>query len=428
MLNYNLFLRIIPLHKKVQAWWQSGYAEDCKSLDAGSIPTQASTKKRTKNTLAGVSFILYYRRMINSISLTDFRNHTMCRITTFGHRNVIITGPNGAGKTAVLEAVSMLGGDRGMRGAAMSDVARFGGNGSFSVFAELDDETQVAVNFVGGDTNRRAKIDGENATLTDLAKHLRIVWISPKEDRLFVDSAADRRAFFDRLAASFDASHAGRVAKLSKLFSERAVALKTGANSHWLDALDIQIAGSAVAVAVARIQYAGEINYFLERCAVSVSGMIEKMLIDGVSVADTERQYNEYLKNNRTLIGDKMVLDGPHKSDFGVFNKELGLPAHLTSTGQQKTVLIDLILAHAKLIRTKTGKRPLILLDEAAAHLDKNARKRMFKELGVADAQVWATGLDSEIFSDVPDAVFVACQNGEISNIVCPEKKEDGEN
>ncbi len=359
--------------------------------------------------------------MINSLSLTDFRNHVMCRITTGGQRNVIIIGPNGAGKTAILEAVSMLGGERGMRGAAMVDVARFDGNGGFSVFAELDNETQIGVNFVGGDANRRAKVDGENATLTDLAKHLRIVWISPKEDRLFVDSASDRRAFFDRLAASFDASHAGRVARLGKLFSERAYALKNGADSHWLDALDNQIAGVAVAVAVARIQYAGEINFFLERCAVSVSGMIEKMLIDGTSVADAEKNYLDYLKNNRVLVGDKMVLDGPHKSDFGVFNNTLGLPAHLTSTGQQKTVLIDLILAHAKLVHTKTGKRPLILLDEAAAHLDKNARQKMFEELGAADAQVWATGLDIEIFKDIPNAVFVTCQNGEISNIVGAE-------
>lgn len=357
--------------------------------------------------------------MINSLSLTDFRNHTMCRVQTHGRHNVIIIGPNGAGKTAILEAVSMLAGERGMRGAQMGDIARFDGGGGFSAFAELNDATQIAINFAHGDTNRRAKIDGENAPLTDLAKHMRIVWLTPREDRLFVDSASDRRAFFDRLATSFDASHAGRVARLSKLLSERAYALKSGADIHWLNALDEQIAGVAVAVAAARIQYAGEINYFLSRCAVSVSGWIEKMLIDGASAGDAERAYMEYLKNNRTLIGDKMVLDGAHKSDFAVFNNELKLPAHLTSTGQQKTVLIDLILAHAKLVHTKTGRRVIILLDEAAAHLDENARAQMFRELGESDAQVWATGLDINIFQNVPDAVFVTCQNGEINNIVC---------
>ena len=359
--------------------------------------------------------------MINTICLTDFRNHNMCRINTFGRRNVIITGPNGAGKTAILEAVSMLGGDRGMRGVGMGDIARFSGNGGFCVFANLADETEISVQFVGGDTNRRAKIDGDNAPLADLAKYIRIVWITPREDRLFVEGAAERRAFFDRLCASFDASHQGRNARLAKLLSERAFAIKSGANAHWMDALDMQIAGVAVAIAVARIQYAGELNYFLKRCAVSVSGVIEKMLIDGMSAGDAERAYMEYLKQNRTMRGDKMVLDGPHKSDFGVFNNELNLPAYLTSTGQQKTVLIDLILAHAKLIHTKTSYNPIILLDEAAAHLDKNARDLVFSELAKSNAQVWATGLAPEIFSNINDAVFVSCTNGEISNIVCPE-------
>lgn len=359
--------------------------------------------------------------MIYSLSLTDFRNHKTSRVTTAGKHNIIIIGPNGAGKTAILEAVSVLSGERGMRGAQMTDLARFDGNGGFSVFASLTDDTELSVCFTSGDTNRRAKIDGDGAPLSELTKHLRMIWLTPREDRLFTDSASDRRAFFDRLTASFDTSHSGRTARLSKLMSERAYALKSGADSHWLDAIDTQIAGTAVAVAVARIQYAGELNYFLSRCAVSVSGKLEQMLIDGASAGDAERTYLEYLKSNRELIGDKMVIDGPHKSDFGVFNQELNLPAHLTSTGQQKTALIDLILAHAKLINTKTGKRPLILLDEAAAHLDENARENLFRELGAADAQVWATGLDINVFKNVPDAVFVTCKNGEINNIVGAE-------
>ena len=208
--------------------------------------------------------------MINSISLTDFRNHTMCRIETHGRRNIIITGPNGAGKTAVLEAISMLGGERGMRGAGMGDIARFCGAGGFSVFANLADDTEISVQFTGGDANRRAKIDGDSAALAELARFVRVVWITPREDRLFVDSAGDRRAFFDRLCASFDATHPGRTARLAKLLSERAYALKSGTDARWIDALDTQIAGVAVAVAVARIQYAGELNYFLGRCAVYI--------------------------------------------------------------------------------------------------------------------------------------------------------------
>ena len=361
--------------------------------------------------------------MIKSLSLTNFRNHIACRIPVDDYDNIIITGPNGAGKTAIIEAISILSGERGMRGANMSELARFNGDGGFCVFATLSDESDVCVYYNSGDTNRRAKIDGDTATLSELPRHMRIIWLTPRADRLFVDSASERRAFFDRLASSFDSSHSGRSAKLSKLFSERAYALKSGADQHWLDALDSQIAGTAVAISVGRIQYAGELNFFLRDCAVSVSGLLEQMLIDGHSAGDVERFYLDYLRDNRMLVGDKMIIDGPHKSDFGVFNNTLNLPANLTSTGQQKTVLIELILAHAKLIHTKLGARPLILLDEAAAHLDKNARKKMFQELGSSNAQVWATGLDSEVFSDVPNALFVACVDGRISNIVHAEKK-----
>ena len=390
------------------ARWQSGYAEDCKSLYAGSIPTLASK---------------IHNIMIKKLCLTDFRNHIMCKIETHDKNNVIITGPNGAGKTAILEALSILSGDRGMRGAQFSDIVRFNGNGSFSVFATLSDDTEISVVFNSGDTNRHGFIDGDSATLTELNTQLPMVWITPREDRLFVDSASERRAFFDRLVAGFDATHSGRIARFAKLLSERAAALKSGQDTRWVDALDDQIAGVATSIAAARIQYAGELNYFLQNAAVSVAGQLEQMLIGGQSAGDTERAYREYLKSERQIIADKMVVDGVHKSDFGVFNKQLNLPANLTSTGQQKTMLLELILAHAKLLHARTNRRPIILLDEAIAHLDTLARKKLFNELGKTDAQVWITGIDNNAFSDTPNAVFVSCKDGEISNILVGEQE-----
>lgn len=359
--------------------------------------------------------------MISTLTLTDFRNHTASRLETCGHKNIIITGPNGSGKTAILESLSILSGQRGMRTASMSDVARFGGDGGFSVFANLSDETQISVSYKHGDTNRRAKIDGENSSLLELSRYLRVVWLTPKEDRLFLDSASDRRLFFDRLVSCFDSSHSGRIARLAKLLNERALALKSGSDNRWLDALDVQIAGLSVAISVARIQYAGQLNYFLSNCAISVSGITESMLIEGMVAADAERSYLSYLQNNRVLSADKMILDGAHRSDFGVYNQELGLPAHLTSTGQQKIVLVELILAHADLVYSKTGKSILVLLDEAAAHLDSKARLNMFLSLGKSHAQVWATGLDSEVFKEIPDVTFVACFDGKINNILDAE-------
>jgi len=172
--------------------------------------------------------------MIETLTLSDFRNHITARIETGGGRNIIITGPNGAGKTAILEAISMLSGDRGMRGAPMNEIARFDGCGGFSVFAQLSNDTEVSVYFNPGDTNRHAKIDGDNATISDLGKHLRMVWLTPREDRIFIESATERRAFFDRLASSFDYAHSGRISRLGKLLAERAGALKNSADSNGL--------------------------------------------------------------------------------------------------------------------------------------------------------------------------------------------------
>ncbi len=375
-------------------------------MDAGSIPTLASTFK-----------------MINQITLTNFRNHTCSRITIDNAKNIIITGLNGAGKTAILEAVSLLCGERGLRGADIQTLARFNGDGGFSVFATTDDDSDVCVFLNSGDSNRHAKIDNENVALSELAKKLRIVWLTPKEDRIFMEAASDRRAFFDRLAASFEPSHMGRIARLNKLMSERAGAIKSGADNNWLDAIDKQISATSVSIAAMRIRYASEINYFFENGAVSVTGSVEKLVLENTA-AVAEQKYFEYLQNNRELVGDKMVIDGVHKSDFGVFNKKLNLPAQITSTGQQKSILIDLILAHAKLIHIKTGAKPLILLDEAVAHLDSDARGKLFWDLNESDAQVWATGLDVNMFAGVPNALFVTCVDGTISNIVMAENKD----
>ncbi len=355
--------------------------------------------------------------MIEQITITNFRNHTCSRIKTHGRKNIIIIGANGAGKTAILEAVSLLGGERGLRGADIQMLPRFNGDGGFSVFANTDDDSDICVYLTSGETNRRAQIDNENSTLYELGKKTRIIWITPREDRIFIDSAAERRAFFDRFVASFDPSHNGRVSRLNKLLSERAGAIKIGADKNWLDSLDKQIASTSIAIAAGRIRYAAEINYFFETGAVSVNGMVETLIIENTAI-NAENIYFEYLTQNRELNGDKMVIDGVHKSDFGVFNKILDLPAHITSTGQQKSILLDLILAHAKLIHIKTGHSPLILLDEAVAHLDENARLKLFDELNKSNAQVWATGLDINIFENIPNSVFVTCQNGEISNIV----------
>lgn len=403
------------------ARWQSGYAEDCKSLYAGSIPTRASNFYNiTEFLIFGInSSEIKHKsfKMIKSLVLSDFRNHFSCKIDVKNHSNIVITGPNGAGKTAVLEAVSMLSGNRGMRAADMADIAKFDGSGGFSVFSELEDNTELLVHYNKDDFNRRAKIDSDNAPLSKLAQILSIIWLTPKEDRLFMDSAKQRREFFDRSVTNFNPAHFGRTAKLSKLLSERAGALRLSADNNWLTVLERQIAETSIAIAAARIDYISQLNYFLKISNVSVNGKLESDVLNA-SASDAEKDYIQYLSQNRELFGDKMVIDGAHKSDFIVNNNLLELPARLTSTGQQKSAIIDIILSHANLIRAKTGKKPTVLLDEVLSHLDLNAVKNVFSELKSADAQVWITGLESHMFKDLDNALFVACKYGGACNIV----------
>ncbi|MCQ2574517.1 MAG: AAA family ATPase [Alphaproteobacteria bacterium] len=358
--------------------------------------------------------------MINQLTITNFRNHSCSRVSVGDYKNIIITGQNGSGKTAILEAISILSGEHGLRNADSSEIAKFNGDGSFSVFVKTKEDNDICVYYDQKDTNKHIKINNENSTFAEIAKILKIIWITPKEDRLFVDSASNRRNFFDRLTSCFDPSHIGRITRITKLLSERAAALKSSFDPKWLDAIDKQIASTAISIGAARIKYAGEINYIFKTGAISVDGMIEKLLIENTNI-DAENKYFEYLKNNRFLTGDKMVIDGVHKSDFGVFNNTLKLPVHITSTGQQKSLLIDLILAHTKLINLKTNKKTIILLDEATAHLDEQSKKRLFEELNNSETQVWATGLEPDLFKNIPNTIFVTCQNGTISNIVTSE-------
>ena len=386
-------------------------------------------------TFAFVGLSFYTAGMISTLTISNFRNHESSRIKTGGAKAIIITGPNGSGKTSILEAISTLSAGQGLRGAHVSEMLRISktqGIGhtaygaSFGVVSELENGTNLSVSWSAGDTYRRAGIDGDHAPLSDLGRHLRLVWLTPKEDRLFYEGASDRRAFFDRMSTSFDPAHSGRVHRLAKLLSERAFALKSRAGDEWLGAIEKQLAETAVAVAAARVKYAGEINYFLRRnenedarCpmhyAVTISGLLEQQLSDGQSAMDTEKSYLEYLSRERALVHDKMTIDGAHKSDMTLFNKTLDMNVAMTSTGQQKAALLALIIAHAKLLQAKISAPPVILLDEAVAHLDSGARENLFAELRAAGSQIWATGIEAALFDGIGDAVFVACENGKIS-------------
>ncbi|MDR0804131.1 MAG: hypothetical protein LBO08_03560 [Rickettsiales bacterium] len=347
--------------------------------------------------------------MLAGISLYNFRNHGALALDCGGAKNIIFCGANGAGKTAALEAISLLCGIGNFRGAALGDMMRKGagaGDG-FAVHADLGDGTEIRISWNGG-AHKEIRIDGDKSSLTALAKIMPMVWLTPRDDRLFCESASDRRAFLDRLVGAFDLLHTGRTARLAKLLSERAFAIKNNGGNSWLDPIEVNLAKTAMSVAAARVKYSAELNYFMPpHLQITTDGTLEQKIITGAPAAGIEIEYRQYLAENRFLENDRQIINGAHKSDFGMFNSDAGMPVSQTSTGQQKSALVSLVVAHAKLMRAKTGKYPVVLLDEADSHLDAAARKNIFAQFGECGAQVFATALSREIFLEIPDTKFV---------------------
>jgi len=339
--------------------------------------------------------------MLTQITLTNFRNHKSLRLDADA-KIIALAGKNGAGKTNILEAVSLLNGGTGLRHSAVADIAKFGET-NWAASAKLKDEREIAV-FWNGEKNRRAKLNGEFVPLGELSENLGIVWLAPSTDLLFLDEPKARRGFLDNLVSGFDPKHAGRVARMTKLLSERAFALKNGWDGSWLDAIETHLTQTMAAVADARVRFAGELNHFFSFGEIRLSGLAENRLINGEKAGDFEIFYKNYLSENRFLLAEKQTIDGAHRSDFSALNKTLGLAADKTSSGQMKLLLNNLIIAYAKMLN---AKRPnfgtLILLDEADSHLDENARAELFAALSDTSAQIWMTGTNPAAFAGITE-------------------------
>lgn len=356
--------------------------------------------------------------MILTLTLTNFRNHISSRIKTGGARHIVLFGQNGSGKTNIIEAISLLSPGSGLRRADLCDLPGFDSNAAFGIHAALASGDSVAT--ASTDTKRSVKINTSDAPLSDLAKIIKPLWLTPREDSLFYGASESRRAFFDHLISAFSPAHSGRLSRLSKLISERAAALRTGANDGWLTAIEENLTGTSAAIAADRVKYCAELNHFFNaesqfgKNGITISGWIEDKLITGEPISEIETNYMKYLAENRFLISDRQIFEGPHKSDFKIINMTLNRPAHLCSTGQQKMMLLSLALSHSKLITALTGIAPVILLDEVAAHLDAKTLTKLMSEFGKLNAQVWMTGTSVAPFANLPDAKFIEIENGEI--------------
>lgn len=366
------------------------------------------------------------RFSVARLVLTDFRSYGHLRLET-DDRPVVLTGANGAGKTNLLEALSFLVPGRGLRNARLGEVARRGAGepeadsgrawavaaGVRGPYGTVDLGTgRDAAGLAAGRERRVVRIDGETArSQADLAEHFAAVWLTPRMDRLFAEGGAARRRFIDRLVFGFDAAHAGRVAAYEQALRERARLLREGggsgrrADGAWLAALEDTMATRGIAVAAARKDMAARLAAFCAEspgpfpaAEVGLAGAVDGWLDDGPALAAEDR-FRAALAAGRGADADSGTTGiGPHRSDLVVRDVATGTAAEQCSTGQQKALLIAIILASARLQAQERGSVPLLLLDEVAAHLDQRRRLALFEELLGLGAQAWMSGTEPEVF------------------------------
>jgi DNA replication and repair protein RecF len=353
---------------------------------------------------------------ITRLSLTDFRSYERAELTLDG-RPVWLAGPNGAGKTNLLEAVSFLIPGRGLRGSALAEVGRrLPGEATGRAWA-----VAVAIRTEAGETRlgtgveqagaarRVVRVEGEPAPPGRLAEHTRQVWLTPAQDRLFLEGASDRRRFFDRLVFAAEPAHAAHVQAYEKAQRERMRLLTDGpADPTWLDALEARLAEAGTLMAEARARtlalLSEEIGARGERpfpqARLSLTGDWERMAAEGVDFAETESRLARALKQARERdAAAGRALTGPHRGDLAVVHAEKDRPAAECSTGEQKALILNLVLAQAaRLARSQTAPSPILLLDEVAAHLDARRRAALFDEIEALGLQAFLTGTDEMLF------------------------------
>jgi DNA replication and repair protein RecF len=356
---------------------------------------------------------------IHRLTLTHFRNYRAAGLHARGDV-VVLVGPNGAGKTNCLEAISFLSPGRGLRRATLEDVADNQGDGSWAVSAEVEGALGLATLGTGIDapgadapaTGRRCRIDREPVgSATAFGDHLRMVWLTPAMDGLFLGAASERRRFFDRLVLAIDSDHSSRVSALDRSLRSRNRLLEVrNYDDHWCDAIERETAELAVAVAAMRgqtvtrlaamLRARGE-NSAFPSAQIALDGWMENALVNETATA-VEDRYRKILRDSRARdAAAGRTLDGPHLTDLQVIYAPKNMPARDASTGEQKALLIGLVLAHASLVAEMTGITPLLLLDEVVAHLDPSRRAALFDELAKLGAQVWMTGADPAAFTDI---------------------------
>lgn len=360
-----------------------------------------------------MSHSLYIARL----TLTNFRNHAALDLA-LDARPVCLFGPNGAGKTNILEALTMLAPSRGLRNASLIDVARTGGEDRaqpWAVSARVVQDGEETVLGAGaertpeGGVKRVARRDGQPATASELAQSARMTWLTPAMDRLWSGAAGDRRRFFDRLTLARASEHGSSAAAYERAMRERQRLLSDRVfDDAWLSGLEREMSAHGAAIAAARVETLHRLQDAIDarpdgafpKAILSLDGLLEARFERGAKSADVEEDFAELLRDVRSRdAGAGRALDGPHRSDLLARHAAKDMPADQCSTGEQKALLVGLTLAQARALADDAGAgASLILIDEAAAHLDSVRRAALFEELLANPGQAWLTGTDENLF------------------------------
>lgn len=336
---------------------------------------------------------------------------------------IVLTGRNGAGKTNILESVSFLTAGRGLRGARLSDVARRTGHvvsaepaiiqlpARWSVSAGVRTRhgfSKIGTGTVDGSERRQIRIDGRTAVKqSELGEIMRCLWLTPAQDRLFCGDPVSRRRFLDRLVQAFDANHTNRLSAYNTAFKQWSCLLREGCSDKaWLMGLEEQMVATGVAIAASRLDVVERISAYLNtgeealfpRPEIILTGMVEQALLQKAAVV-VEDEFAAYLCRSRRAYADGAGLTGPHTADFKVIHAAKATEASLCSTGEQKALLLSILLAQMRAQTQEQGQCPLLLLDEVGAHLDAFRRDALFDILKNLPTQVWMTGTDAAVFA-----------------------------
>lgn len=358
---------------------------------------------------------------VQKLQLTNFRCYETVHLDDLSSGPVVLYGANGAGKTNILEAVSLLAPGRGLRGAKISEMQKIDScrNTQPWAISSVVETSYGAVRIGTGaeaDKERRqVRINGEAVKgQSALAEYLACVWLTPQMDRLFLEGSSARRRFLDRLIFAFDASHTGRLTRYDNAMSQRSKILKEHEHPDpsWLEGLEANMAETGVAIAAARLDFiqrlqnacdqaGGEIETHFPRSHFYATGTIEEQLMQMPAV-EVEELFKYQLRQSRdrdAVTGGSVT--GVHRSDLSVTYADKNMPAAQCSTGEQKALLIGIILAHSRLVAAEKGSPPLLLLDEVAAHLDETRRCALYERLLSMGSQVWMTGTDKSLFNSL---------------------------